>query len=36
MPFIESDEDLDWYKEHFGEVWNSAILRFSTIEIEDV
>jgi len=36
MPYIEDRDDLLWYREHFGDIWQSATLTFSSVEIDGV
>lgn len=35
MPYIESADDLQWYREVFDGVWQSAVLRISLITVDD-
>lgn len=35
MPYIESQDDLDWYKQKFSNIWSSATLTFSSVEVEE-
>jgi len=36
MPYIENLDDLQWYREHFGDIWQSATLTFSSVEVDGV
>jgi len=36
MPYIENLDDLQWYREQFGDIWQSATLTFSTVEVDGV
>jgi hypothetical protein len=36
MPYIEDLDDLQWYREHFGDIWQSATLTFSSVEVDGV
>jgi hypothetical protein len=36
MPYIENLDDLQRYREHFGDIWQSAILTFSSVEVDGV
>jgi hypothetical protein len=33
MPYIENTDDLDWYRERFSDIWESATLTYSSIEV---
>lgn len=35
MPFIVDRQDLEWYRDKFGDVWKSAQITVSTVEIGD-
>ena len=34
MSYIEDPEDLQWYREQFGDIWQSATLTFSSIDVD--
>jgi hypothetical protein len=36
MPYIEDPGDLQWYREQFGDIWQSATLTFSSVEVDGV
>ena len=36
MPYIEGRHDLQWYREKFGGIWQSATLTFSSVEVDGV
>ena len=36
MAYIENLDDLQWYREHFGDIWQSATLTFSIVEVDGV
>ena len=36
MAYIENLDDLQWYREHFGDIWQSATLTFSIVKVDGV
>jgi len=36
MPYIEGRNDLQWYREKFSDIWQSATLTFSSVEVDGV
>jgi len=36
MQCIENLDNLQWYREHFGDIWQSASLTFSSVEVGGV
>lgn len=36
MPYIEVPGDLQWYREKFSDIWQSATLTYSSIEVNGV
>lgn len=36
MPYIEVQDDLQWYREKFDNIWQSATLTFSSVEVDGV
>jgi len=36
MPYIEGPQDLQWFREKFGDVWQSATLTYSSVAVNGV
>lgn len=34
MPYIEDPDDLQWYREKFSDIWRSATLTYSSVEVD--
>ncbi|QLH83796.1 hypothetical protein [Halosimplex pelagicum] len=36
MPYIENPADIQWYREKFSDIWRSATLTYSSIEVNGI